>query len=88
MTYYIEQDQISSFALFCSKKGNDEERHDFSPSDREIEEIFEEFGGDLKIPENFEPTVEAFDPQLSAYGNKVTTSNIFVTKYINIDCHW
>ena len=72
-----EQNFTSQYPIsFCSKKGSDEERHDFSPSEQEIEDIFEEFGGDLKIPENFEPTVEAFDPQLASYGKKVKNCDV------------
>ncbi|KAL3869179.1 hypothetical protein ACJMK2_041890 [Sinanodonta woodiana] len=38
------------------------QRYDFTVSDKEIDAIYEDFGGDLSLPENFEMTVPVYDP--------------------------
>ncbi|KAH3754117.1 lariat debranching enzyme-like [Dreissena polymorpha] len=47
------------------------ERKDFSPTPKELQNIIDDFGGNLDIPDNFTQTVPVFDPEKSKKQNQM-----------------
>lgn len=51
-----------SYYYLPNEKGTNGERYNFTPTEEEMQNVRKKFENDLKIPNNFCRTVEAFDP--------------------------
>ncbi|KAL3872539.1 hypothetical protein ACJMK2_035762 [Sinanodonta woodiana] len=61
------------------------QRYDFTVSDKEIDAIYKDFGGDLSLPENFERTVPVFDP-LNSTKKAAAPSQTKINKQTTLLC--
>lgn len=55
------------------------QRWDFRPTEQEMEAVLKKFNGNLKIPNNFKQTVEAYQPEIDGRNFRNIQDQIFVT---------